>query len=158
MGGAPAPPLNQKAMSTPQTELDFDRAEFWNAVLGQYDFTEWVIFSLFFIIGSAIFFYGDVTRSRRSDPNMPTKFNFWFMVKDNAFRFVVVLGSIYLAIRFHSEFLGIDTLNEKNCLFHGISIDAIMGKIAGSGIKEVPMVKKARMKTIQKLNNGHGTH
>lgn len=139
--------------------MEFDRAEFWNRILGDYSPTDWAIYSLFFLIGAAIFFFGDVSRSRKNDQNMPERFSFWFMVKDNAFRFLVVIGTIFLAIRFHKVFLGIDTLNEQNCLFHGISIDAIIGKIAGSGIKQLPAVKKARTAHITKLKNGNnGAH
>jgi len=123
-------------------------------MLGDYSATDWAIYGTFFLMGAAIFFFGDVQRSMKDDSGMPNKFNFWFMVKDNAFRFLIVLGTIFLAIRFHSEFLGIDTLNEKNCLFHGISIDAVIGKIAKAGISEIPAVKKARTASMTKIKNG----
>jgi len=135
--------------------MEFDRAEFWNSMLGDYSITQWVIYGIFFLVGAAIFFFGDVHRSRKYDPKMPEKLDFWFMFKDNAVRFLTVIVTIFLAIRFHVEFLGIDTLNEKNCLFHGISIDAVVGKVAGHSFKQVPAVKKIREAHITKIKNGN---
>ena len=121
-------------------------------MLGQYSATDYAVYGVFFILGAMIFFYGDVKRSMKHDSSTPDKFNFWFMVKDNITRFVIVIGVIFLAIRFHKTMLGIDTLNEINCLYHGVSFDAVFGKIAGQGVKNVPAIKKKRQVEIAKIN------
>ena len=140
-------------MQHEHAHTDFDRGEFFHRILGaEYDITDYAVYGLFFLIGASIFFFGDVMRSRKYDPNMPSKFNLWFMVKDNAMRFLIVLASIFIAIRFHKTLLGIDSLNEINCLFHGISFDAVFGKIGAQKFNQIPVVKKTREKEIWKLN------
>lgn len=132
--------------------MEFDRAQFWQAFLGQYSFTEFIIFVVFFCLGAAIFFGIDVRRSVKKDPTTPVKFNLWFMIRDNIFRFIAVLAAIYMSIRFYEDFYG-TALNEKLAMTMGIGIDAIIGK-ATSKVKDIPALKKYRETYITKLNNG----
>lgn len=129
--------------------IDFDRAEFLTRILGPYDATDYAVYGLFFLIGASIFFFGDVMRGVKQHPD--TKFSFWFMLKDNAMRFIIVFVSIFIAIRFHKTLLGIDSLNEINCLFHGISFDAVFGKIGAHKLNQIPAIKKTREAEIQRL-------
>ena len=146
-------------MQHEHAHTDFDRGEFFHRILGaEYDITDYAVYGLFFLIGAGIFFFGDVMRSFKNDPNMPDRFNLWFMIKDNAMRFFIVLISIFIAIRFHKTLLGIDSLNEVNCLFHGISFDAVFGKIAAQKFNQIPAVKKTRAKEMTKLKRKRQNH
>jgi len=135
-------------------KMEFDRSEFWDRMLGPLSATDYAVFGIFFLAGAGLFFYTDVKHSLKTDVSMPNNFNFWFMVKDNLFRLVIVLVTIFLAIRFHKTMLGIDSLNEINCLYHGIAFDALFGKIAGHGFKKVPVIKKMREAEITRIKNG----
>ena len=131
----------------------FDRAQFLQALLGPYSLTEFIIYLFFFVMGATIFFGLDVRRSVRSDPETSRKFNIWFMLRDNVLRFLAVLISIYVVIRFHDGLFG-TACTEKLALGLGVSIDAIIGKGVNSGVRNIPAVKSQRDALISKLNNG----
>ncbi len=133
--------------------MEFDRVQFWQAFLGPYSSTEFVIYGMFFLMGALVFFGIDVKRSVQKDSATPSKFNFWFMLRDNVFRFFAIIVSIYIVIRFYEGLYGTE-LTELLALTLGVSIDALIGKGAGGGIKNIPYVKKKRESYITKLNNG----
>jgi uncharacterized membrane protein len=133
----------------------FDRGEFLQALLGPYSLTEFVTYLFFFGLGALIFFGIDVRRSFKSDPTTPKKFSFLFMLKDNVIRFLSVLASIYMVIRFYEGLYGTE-LTELLAMTLGVSIDALIGKGAGGGVKNLPAVRRQRDALVSKLNNGKG--
>ncbi len=131
--------------------MEFDKGQFWSAMLGDYSLTDFVVFAVFFLLGAILYFGFDVRQAVKKDKGTPRKFNWWFMLKDNVLRFFVVIIAIFTMIIFYEDFFGVP-LNQKLAFTMGLSIDAIIGKAVG-GVKEIPAIKKQRDAFISKLKS-----
>lgn len=102
--------------------------EYWAIVLDGMEVTHFLAYGSLMVAGAMIYFILDVKQSMEKDDFTPRKFDFWFMVKDNVFRFIGVALVISAATIFFESFYGVP-INAKLAFTSGLSIDALIGTV-----------------------------
>lgn len=90
--------------------------------------THFLAYGSLMAAGAMLYFILDVKQSMEKDDFTPRKFDFWFMVKDNVFRFIGVALVISAATIFFESFYGVP-INAKLAFTSGLSIDALIGTV-----------------------------
>ncbi|MBP7398195.1 MAG: hypothetical protein KA954_01320 [Chitinophagales bacterium] len=99
-------------------------ADFKGYVLGSITPAEWAAALLFAMVGVSISL-GRYTNTRdKHSERTPLKFNFWFMLTDNAGRIWINLLSVLIFLRFSPELIG-TKLTMLSAFFVGLSIDKL---------------------------------
>jgi len=113
--------------------------------------SQFVAYFLLMAGGALVFFALDVRHSTKSNSDTPTRFNFWFMIRDNVIRGLAVAIFIGASVVFYQDLYGVE-LNGKLAFTSGLGIDALIGTILKTGKEKGPM-KKQRDRLISKIKH-----